>query len=88
MVCCNPSCGICTPPTGGCTKQICIPPAGACARDADCRVEADYCTGCDCRALATGEQLPVCPGPGVRCLVDPCAQKKAQCLSGQCVVVP
>ena len=23
MVCCNPSCGICTPPGGGCTKQYC-----------------------------------------------------------------
>ena len=88
MVCCNDSCGICTPPNGGCTKQICVPPAGACARDADCRLEADYCTGCDCRALATSQKLPVCQGPGVACLVDPCDRKKAQCVNGACAVVP
>jgi hypothetical protein len=87
MVCCNDSCGICTPPNGGCTKQICLPPAGACTRDADCRLEADYCTGCDCRALAAGEKLPPCPGPGVACLRDPCSGGvKAVCVNGQCAV--
>lgn len=25
QVCCNPSCGICTPPGGGCTYQLCVP---------------------------------------------------------------
>lgn len=25
MVCCNPSCGICTPPDGACTQQVCPP---------------------------------------------------------------
>jgi hypothetical protein len=88
MVCCNDSCGICTPPNGGCTKQLCVPPAGACARDADCRLEADYCTGCDCRALATNQKLPACPGPGVACLIDPCDSKKAQCVNGACAVAP
>ena len=86
MVCCNSSCGICTGPNEGCTKQICVPPAGgACMTNADCRVEADYCTGCDCRALATGESLPACSGPGVRCLRDPCSDKKAACVNGTCV---
>ena len=88
MVCCNDSCGTCTPPNGGCTKQICVPPAGTCARDADCRLEADYCTGCDCRALAANQKLPVCQGPGVACLIDPCGSKKAQCVNGACAVVP
>src|SRR5262245_26614704 len=31
QVCCNASCGICTPPGGVCTQQICDPPpAGPC----------------------------------------------------------
>ena len=88
MVCCNSSCGTCTAPNEGCTKQICVTPGGggACTGDADCRVEADYCTGCDCRALATNQSLPPCSGPGVRCLVDPCNGKRARCVNGQCAV--
>ncbi len=86
MVCCNSSCGICTAPNAGCTKQICVTPAGggACTGDADCRVEADYCTGCDCRALATNQSLPPCSGPGVSCFADPCMGKRARCVNGQC----
>jgi hypothetical protein len=86
MVCCNSSCGTCTAPNGGCTQQFCAPPpnSGACTRDADCRVEADYCTGCDCAALATNQSLPPCAGPGVRCLVNPCGGKTARCVNGQC----
>jgi hypothetical protein len=85
--CCNSSCGICAGPNEGCTQQICVPPAdaGACMTDADCRTEADYCTGCDCRALAKGQSLPPCSGPGVRCLRDPCSDKKAACVNGACV---
>jgi hypothetical protein len=88
MVCCNASCGICTPPNGGCTKQICVPPAGggACTSDADCRLEADYCTGCNCRALAAGQTLPACTGPGVRCLLDPCDLSTARCTNGTCTI--
>jgi hypothetical protein len=86
MVCCNDSCGICTEPNGGCTKQFCGSPVGggACTSDADCRLEADYCTGCDCRALAPGQSVPPCSGPGVRCLVDPCSTKAAKCSNGLC----
>ena len=29
QICCNPSCGICTPPDGMCTQQFCDAPAGA-----------------------------------------------------------
>jgi hypothetical protein len=63
-----------------------LPGNGACTRDADCRVEADYCTGCDCAALATNQSLPPCTGPGVRCLVDPCMGKTARCVNGLCAV--
>jgi hypothetical protein len=60
--------------------------AGKCATQADCRLEADYCTGCDCVALATGQSLKPCSGPGVRCFADPCASKSVACESGSCVV--
>ena len=86
-VCCNDSCGICTPPGGGCTKQLCPkePAPAPCSTDNDCKVEADYCTGCDCRALGVKQSLPACPGPGVACFVDPCFNRTARCVNGGCV---
>jgi hypothetical protein len=60
--------------------------AATCKTDSDCRTVADYCTGCDCRALATGAPDPTCTGPGVRCLVDPCLNKTAVCQSGRCAI--
>lgn len=89
-VCCNESCGICTEPGGFCTQMFCEPsdpgPArGVCEVDADCRLFSDYCTGCDCRPLANKDPDPICEGPGVQCLVDPCAQKVAVCAAGRCV---
>jgi hypothetical protein len=56
-----------------------------CKVDDDCRLFDDYCTGCDCRALAKTTKDPVCSGPGVRCLVAPCAGQKAACVSNVCV---
>jgi hypothetical protein len=85
QVCCNESCGICTEPGGFCTQQFCEP-AGGCKQDADCRTFSDYCTGCDCRALGKDDKDPTCSGPGVRCLADPCRDKKAVCKNGQCAV--
>jgi hypothetical protein len=90
-VCCNASCGICTPPNGGCILLACTDepppvPGVSCTADSDCRLEADYCTGCDCRATGLKAPTKVCSGPPVRCLVDPCMQKTAVCQSGQCVV--
>jgi hypothetical protein len=35
-VCCNESCGICTPPDGMCTQQFCEPNTGACTQIALC----------------------------------------------------
>ena len=85
-VCCNESCGICTPPGGFCTMQYCEPIGRRCDSDADCRLFADYCTGCDCRALLTTELDPTCDGPGVRCFADPCLGQAAVCdlPSGRC----
>ncbi len=82
--CCNASCGTCVAPGAGCTKQLCVAPT--CEKDSDCAPVADYCTGCDCRALTKGTSLPACPGPGVRCLVDPCLNKVSTCVNQQCVV--
>lgn len=59
--------------------------AGSCVHDADCHLEADYCTGCDCVALGKGESVRTCPGPGVSCFADPCAIKTVACESGACV---
>ncbi len=84
--CCNESCGICAAPGGSCTMQLCMPPRPTCKTDADCRTFSDYCTGCDCRALANSASAPVCDGPGVRCFADPCMQKVAVCENSACVV--
>jgi hypothetical protein len=90
---CTTEDGVCLAPPGCTTAGGCpavcygnCRPGGACMTDADCRLEADYCTGCDCRALATGQMLAPCPGPGVRCLRDPCSDAKAACVNGSCVV--
>ena len=93
QVCCNPSCGICTPPDGVCTQQLCESAdaaggATACRQDGDCRLFSDYCTGCDCRALLKSDRDPVCTGPGVRCFADPCRDKTAACQKGACIVAP
>jgi hypothetical protein len=94
-VCCNASCGICTLPGNVCTQQFCepspvpIPEAATsdgCSKDADCSLSADYCKGCDCRALGPKESLPACAGPGVRCFADPCMKKVAVCNVGRCEV--
>jgi hypothetical protein len=100
QVCCNQSCGICTPPGGVCTQQFCessappttnpgggmMDPGAACKVDGDCRAFADYCTGCDCRALGKTEKDPPCAGPGVRCIADPCRDRAAACQGGHCVL--
>jgi hypothetical protein len=65
-------------------KAICRP--NECDDDSDCRLEADYCGGCNCTALAADEKLPVCKGEPVACFVSPCLHKSAECLAGQCVV--
>jgi hypothetical protein len=86
LTCCNPSCGICVPPGGVCSQQICEQPE--CRSNADCRAFSFMCTGCDCLALGRRDREPVCDGPGVQCLVDPCLNKQAVCDGGRCVIAP
>lgn len=76
------------PPVGGTGGAGGSAGGAACRSDADCRTFSDYCTGCDCRALSTTERDPVCPGPGVQCLIDPCDSKQAVCRAGQCQIAP
>jgi hypothetical protein len=90
-VCCNASCGICTPPNGGCILLACDTPpppdqVGGCTTDADCHLERDYCTGCDCRAIGPKETIKVCSEAGVQCFADACLQKTAVCTAGKCAV--
>jgi hypothetical protein len=59
---------------------------GRCRRDADCRTFSDLCTGCDCRALSVRDPDPVCPGPGVQCLIDPCFNQQAFCDGRVCAL--
>ena len=84
----------CAPNTKAClvgnhydgTPGVCTcVPDGTCHSDADCRLEDDYCTGCDCRALATHQSLSSCAGPGVRCLREPCGGLTARCEASRCV---
>ncbi len=78
--CCDRGCGTCaaTCPTA--------PPAacGSCTTNADCRLFDDYCTGCNCRALARTDPNPVCSSPGVQCIRQPCGFAVALCLNGRC----
>jgi hypothetical protein len=83
--CCNSSCGICTGPGQGCVRIACPPGTGSCTTDADCRLVDDYCTGCDCRALAKGQPDPICGGPGVQCIAQPCMNQVATCVASRCV---
>jgi hypothetical protein len=85
QVCCNRSCGICTPPGGLCTQQVC-PPRSPCRTDWDCRTFSDYCEGCNCRALSVCEKDPVCTGGLANCFVDPCFKSEAFCRAGTCAL--
>src|SRR5262249_19885736 len=88
--CCNPSC----PPDAG---RDAAPPVNdaaagdggaACTSPSDCKIVPFECTGCECVALASGAADPVCSGPGVQCLIDPCDGKSAACVGGHCTVMP
>jgi hypothetical protein len=87
QVCCNRSCGICTPPGGLCTQQLCnadVLPQKSCGADADCRLYSDYCEGCACRALTVAEPDPSCNQEPVQCLVDPCENHEPACIENRC----
>jgi hypothetical protein len=57
-----------------------------CKTDADCSLVADYCGGCNCLALGSGESAPKCDGDEVACFVWPCQGLAAFCDEGQCAV--
>lgn len=85
MVCCNDSCGICTPPGGACILLECQP-AAECRTDVDCTTHESVCGGmCSCEALPRSGPSTECQGP-VACFVDPCLNSKAVCKAGQCVL--
>jgi hypothetical protein len=89
QVCCNSSCGICTDPGGFCIQLACEPTGGGCTTDADCRTFSNYCDGCACDALGTGDADPVCGGTTVSCFADPCMNVEARCdtATGACTLV-
>lgn len=59
---------------------------GPCTADADCHLAADYCSGrCSCIALAQGQEAPSCSRP-TACVVNPCLNKVATCIAGQCAI--
>lgn len=60
-------------------------PVTECTSTEECRLYSDYCNGCNCIALAAGEQPPVCHGAVVQCFVDPCRGAVALCEEGSCV---
>lgn len=59
---------------------------GECSKDSDCRVEATYCSSCECVALGPDQQVPECQGPGVQCFNDPCVARHAVCDNNTCVI--
>ena len=76
----------CSPPPPSQSVVAGAVAGSGCGSDADCRAVSDYCSGCDCRALAAAEPAPACSGPGVRCLIDPCMHSKAVCEAGKCAI--
>lgn len=66
---------------------VCVPtPRPECTSDKECRLFSNYCEGCACVALSSGEVDPVCKGDLVACFVDPCRGAEARCVRGQCVL--
>jgi hypothetical protein len=71
---------------GTCEPKDAPLPAGACKADSDCKLAADYCGGCNCRAVGGGAgAAPACMNP-VQCFADPCTNQRAVCEAGRCVV--
>ncbi|WP_437678105.1 hypothetical protein [Sorangium sp. So ce131] len=62
------------------------PPPPVCETDADCSLVANYCGGCNCDAVPSGEPAPKCTEGEVACLVWPCQGLAASCQAGRCVI--
>ncbi len=69
------------------TQCKCVPTTtgGTCTTAADCHLVSNYCDGCNCLSLTSGQKEPTCSGTTVQCLVDPCSTKSAACVGGHCV---
>lgn len=65
---------------------VAVPPPPACQTDDDCSLIANYCGGCNCNAVPSGESEPKCDEGEVACLVWPCLGLQASCQAGTCVV--
>jgi hypothetical protein len=76
-VCCNASCGICTPPGGACTQQICDPPtcgAGQVPRTVclQCGIAGGCAKETNCARTCTQDSQ--------------CAADQTRCIAGLCQV--
>jgi hypothetical protein len=69
------------------TQCKCVPTTtgGTCTTAADCHLVSNYCDGCNCLSLTSGQKEPACSGTTVQCLIDPCSTKSAACVGGHCV---
>ncbi|MEM7676597.1 MAG: hypothetical protein AAF449_11400 [Myxococcota bacterium] len=87
-----PNCGpndICPAVCYGLCERAMAPPKGAavtCIRNNDCRTFSDYCGGCNCEAIGVDDEDPMCGGEKVKCVADPCQNKVARCVEGQCII--
>ncbi len=50
-----------------------------CSVASDCRTFSNYCGGCACDVLGTGDANPGCDAGTVSCVVDPCYGHTAAC---------
>lgn len=66
QICCNPSCGICTPPDGMCTQQFCDGPPSQSAEESSA-VPTTTCDNVRCMAGTHCEMIPV------QCIKAPCS---------------
>ena len=83
-VCCNESCGICTPPGAGCVQVTCEPDAGTACGGEACGRGDRCCTDCDGRSFCSSDVCPdldECPAdpPYERCDEDNDCGSGAQC---------
>jgi hypothetical protein len=65
-VCCNPSCGICTPPGAECSKEFCengiyFPWAAPCGLNT-----------CNTGQVCCNPSCGICAAPGEACSLEPC----------------
>lgn len=86
------SCGSGTPAggDGGAGDMAGSSSGGGCTTRTDCRLYSSYCTSapCQCLALRRDAVDPPCVVGMQTCIVDPCLNKAADCVSGMCVVTP